>query len=317
MSLPLDINLLRQLLPEDFKLLEAVERHLPNFQFVPERYVIDSSGLRADKALFRLRKLAEWRFIWHVPREALGYVGYTLNYAGLDALAIREFTEKNQISAMGKPLGIGKEADVLDALNPKGRRVAIKFHRLGRTSFRQTRRGRGYDLDQEHYLWITQSKKAAEREFQALKILHKIGVDVPKPYHWNRHAIIMSFIDGVELYRTHPPNPAIVLRQILRNVRKAYQKAALIHGDLSHFNVVIKRNGTVLIIDWPQCVDTRHPNAQEILDRDLTNVLGYLKRTYRISFDKREALDYVVGFRRRPPAYLYEAPASTLRARTA
>jgi hypothetical protein len=43
--------------------------------------------------------------------------------------------EANILEAFGKSLGIGKEADVYDALTPRNERVAVKFHRLGRISF--------------------------------------------------------------------------------------------------------------------------------------------------------------------------------------
>ncbi len=304
MSVQLDINLFKQVLPEDYRLLEVIERQLSNFQFVPERYVLDSSGLRTDKALFRLNRLAEWKLIWRVPKEGLGYVGYTLNNAGLDALAIKDLIDNDQVRALGKPLGIGKEADVLDGLNARGRRIAIKFHRLGRSSFRQTRRTRGYSINQEHSMWITQSKKATKKEFAALQILTEAKVDVPRPFYENRHVIVMTFIDGVELYRTHPRNPALVLKQVILNVRKAYQRTGLIHGDLSQFNIVLRNNGKILIIDWPQHVDTTHPNAQEMLDRDVTNIQNYFKRTYKISFNHKETIDYIIGFRRRPPTYI-------------
>ena len=46
--------------------------------------------------------------------------------------------------AFGKSLGVGKESDVYDALAPSEKRVALKFHRLGRTSFKKTKIKRNY-----------------------------------------------------------------------------------------------------------------------------------------------------------------------------
>jgi len=94
-------------------------------------------------------------------------------------------------------LGVGKEADVYDALSHDGKRMAVKFHRLGRTSFRQTRRKRGYIHG--HSTWLFQSHLAAEKEFQAMKLVYKNGVSVPKPIRQNRHVIAMGMIEGGEL----------------------------------------------------------------------------------------------------------------------
>ena len=44
-------------------------------------------------------------------------------------------------------------------------------------------------------------------------------------------------------------------------MRLAY--AGLIHGDFNEFNLLIhKKTGEVTLIDFPQMVSTRHPNAE-------------------------------------------------------
>jgi RIO kinase 2 len=222
------------------------------------------------------------------------YVGYTLNYAGYDCLAINALVKTGALEAFGKPLGIGKEADVYDALDPKGERIAVKFHRLGRISFRQTARKRGYTTEKAD--WLYQSRLAAEREFQALKIVFPCGVAVPKPLSQNRHVIVMGMIEGAELAEWKEiPTPEKVLKEILSNVRKAYLKAGIIHADLSEYNIILKPDMHVLIIDWPQYVTREHPNAQQLLMRDLKNVLQFFerKRMLKVEFDK--ALMYVTG----------------------
>jgi RIO kinase 2 len=36
----------------------------------------------------------------------------------------------------------------------------------------------------------------------------------------------------------------------------------------------------VVVFDWPQAVPTDHENADELLERDVENVLGYFVRKY-------------------------------------
>jgi RIO kinase 2 len=76
-------------------------------------------------------------------------------------------------------MGVGKEADVYDALNSDCKRIAVKFHRLGRISFRQTRRKRGYT--REHSTWLFQSHLAAEREYQAMKLVYEKAFQFQNP----------------------------------------------------------------------------------------------------------------------------------------
>ena len=148
------------------------------------------------------------------------YTGHTLNYAGYDCLAINNLVKEGVISSFGQSLGVGKEADVYDALSPDGKRIAIKFHRLGRISFRQTRRKRGYA--REHSIWLFQSHIAAEKEFEAMKLVYANGVSVPEPISHNRHIIAMGMIEGAQLVKYKDiGKPEKVLREILRNVQKS------------------------------------------------------------------------------------------------
>jgi RIO kinase 2 len=223
------------------------------------------------------------------------YVGFTLNYAGYDCLAINALVRASIIEAFGKSLGVGKEADVFDALNPKGERIAVKFHRLGRISFRQTLRKRTYTTEPTAR-WLYQSRLAAEREFQALKLLFPKGVAVPEPLSQSRHVVAMGMIEGAELANwKRLARPGKILKEILRNLRKAYLKAGVIHADLSEYNVILKPNKRVLIIDWPQFVTKEHPNAEDLLKRDVQNILQYFRRKHMLGIELQECLNYVTG----------------------
>jgi RIO kinase 2 len=51
----------------------------------------------------------------------------------------------------------------------------------------------------------------------------------------------------------------------------------------------------VLIIDWPQFVRRDHPNAQELLTRDVQNVVDYFSRKFRFKVSSEKAVDFVLG----------------------
>jgi len=291
-SADLAVQVFRKLGNEDFRVLQVIESAMSKHEFVSKEQVAKFAKMSLSRDTdFRLDRLSKLGLIYRMRRA---YVGYTLNYSGYDCLAINALVKSGVLEAFGKSLGIGKEADVFDALNPAGERVAVKFQRLGRISFRQTQRKRGYT--KQHASWLFQSRHAAEREFQALRLLYPKHVAVPEPISQNRHIIVMGMIEGAELANySEIAKPMKVLEEVLRNIRKAYLKAAVIHGDLSEYNVILKPNMHVLLIDWPQYVTKQHPNAEQMLSRDVKNILQFFKRKHFLRIKLEDALKYVTG----------------------
>jgi RIO kinase 2 len=285
------VKVFRQLESEDFRILNIIESAMSKREFVPIEQIQKYAKLPMDRIDFTLGNLNKLGLIY---RTKGAYIGYTLNYAGYDCLAINTLVKAGVIDSFGQTLGVGKEADVYDALSSDGKRVAVKFHRLGRISFRQTRRKRGYV--REHSSWLFQSHVSAEKEFQAMQLVYKNGVSVPEPISQNRHVIAMGMIEGAELSKYKEiAKPEKILKEILRNVRKAYLKAHVIHADLSDYNIILKPDGHILIIDWPQYVTADHANAGELLERDIKNVLTFFNRKFNVKVAVEEACDYVTG----------------------
>ncbi len=290
-SADLAVGVFRQLESEDFRILNIIEASMSKCEFVPKEQIQKYAKVPMDRIEFILSKLNKLG-LTHQIKGA--YSGHTLNYVGYDCLAINALVKAGVIASFGQTIGVGKEAEVYNALTPEGKTIAIKFHRLGKISFRQTRRKRGYV--REHSTWLFQSHLAAEREFQALQLVYKNGVSVPEPISHNRHVIAMGIIEGGELSKWRKiTNPKRVLKEILRNVRKAYLKAHVIHGDLSDYNIILKPDMHILIIDWPQYVMTDHPNAEEMLTRDVQNVLVFFNRRFKVKVETSLACDYVTG----------------------
>jgi len=287
------VRVFRELENEDLRVLQAIETAMSQHEFVPKEQVARFTKFDlARDTDFRLSRVHKLGLIYQTRDP---YAGYTLNYAGYDCLAINALVKAGVLEAFGKSLGVGKEADVYDALNPKGERIAIKFQRLGRISFRQTRRKRTYTTASTAG-WLFQSRLAAEREFQALKLLFPYKIAVPEPLNQNRHVVAMGMIEGAELANwKRLPKPEQILKEILRNVRKAYLKAQVIHADLSEYNIILKPNKHILIIDWPQFVTKEHLNAKELLKRDVQNVLHYFERKHMLKVELEESLKYVTG----------------------
>ena len=287
-SADIAVKIFRTLEPEDFITLHAVEIQMKKSEFISEELIPRHAKLPHEEVAYRLNQLSKQGLLQH---QTTPYVGYRLTTAGYDCLAINALVKADVLQAFGKPLGIGKESDVYDALMPDNTRVAVKFHRLGRTSFRQTKRKRGYMAEQAYTpTWLYQSRLAAKSEFEALSLLYPKGVSVPKPIKQNRHVIVMSIIEGAELYYLEILNPRKVLDEILLNIKKAYKDVGIVHADLSPYNIIVQLDEHILIIDWPQYVMVKHPNAEQLLQRDVQNVLRFFQQKLRLETSLKDIL---------------------------
>jgi RIO kinase 2 len=280
-------ELLSQMDPRELRILQSIEMGMSQFEFVPFDRIVKFAGLKDSEVEFWIDDLDTKDLLW---RQIEDYKGYILNYNSYDLLALNALVKGNIIDALGMSLGVGKEADVFDALRPDGGRVAVKFHRLGRVSFRDTRRKREFLANRRHVSWLYQSRLAAEREYLALQKAFRAGVKVPEPISQNRHLVVMERIEGRQLGQViNLEDPQVFLDEILENVKKSY-KAGLIHSDLSEFNVLLNDEGKLYIIDWPQYVDKNSSNAEEYLRRDIANVLMFFKRRHKINLDLEDVL---------------------------
>ncbi|MEA2033927.1 MAG: RIO1 family regulatory kinase/ATPase [Euryarchaeota archaeon] len=278
----------RSLHKYDIRILLALERLMKKYRWVPQDILKQSTALSLSELEYRLGHLMGLDM---VKSSSVPYKGYQIVFAGYDALALHSLTKRGSVQALGSFLGIGKEALVYEALGMG--LLALKFHRVGQRSFQSVRKNRGYMPEYKHFPWIFASVYSAKQEYDALKILYENGVSVPIPVDINRNVVVMSLIQGVNLNQCTLGNPEETLDLILDNVAKAYH-LGFIHGDLSEFNVMVDED-CVWIIDWPQWIEPGHPNADNILMRDLRNIITYFERKYGIVYLPEDALSRVVG----------------------
>lgn len=129
----LDVSALRYLTKEHFRVLTSIEMGMKNHEIVPVDLIASIAKLRAGGIQKILSQLLRHRLIAH---DGDSYEGFRLTYNGYDFLALRVFLERNHVTGLGRQIGVGKESDIYIATQEDGQEVAIKFHRLGRTSFR-------------------------------------------------------------------------------------------------------------------------------------------------------------------------------------
>ena len=260
--------------PGDFYLLSGLEHGMRFSRWVAEGKLPEFSRLDGDEVEYRLDRCEDRGLI---ERKTIQYTGFRLTFEGYDALALRTFAERDTIEGVGAPLGVGKESDVYEARSYKP--LALKFHREGYTNFREVQKEREYTADKHHISWFYTARKAAEREYEALRAVYP-QVSVPRPVDHNRHALVMEKLEGVELSKAKldPAQAVGVLDLVLDEVATAYEQG-YVHADMSEYNVFVATEG-VTVFDWPQAVPVDHENADEFLERDCRNVVGYFGRKY-------------------------------------
>ncbi|MDK2891410.1 MAG: kinase 2 [Methanoculleus sp.] len=285
--MPVPAEYVRSLHAYELRILLALERLMRRYRWVPLEVLKSATKFSESELSYRLGRLMAMDMVRY---EKTPYEGYALVFNGYDSLALHTLTRRGTVQALGTLIGVGKESEVYEAMGLGV--VVLKFHRVGQRSFQSARVKRGYMPEAGHCPWIFASSNSAKMEYDALKTLHP-AVSVPLPIDQNRHVVAMSFVPGVNLSRAALEEPEPILDEILDNVREAY-RLGVIHGDLSEFNVMVDE-GQCWLIDWPQWVETAHPNAGEILSRDIENILQYFKRKYGLEYAFDEALAQVVG----------------------
>lgn len=287
------LRVFKDLNSKDFRILTGIETGMKHFEWVPLEELNKYTKLPVDKLEYRLKKLVRDKL---VVRNTQPYEGFQIYFEGYDALALNTFVKRKTITAIGDEIGVGKESVIFEAIRQPELGlgelipVIIKFHREGRTSFKQIKRVREHLGEREHFSWIYAARLAAQREYKIMTTLYP-KVSIPRPFDQNRHAIVMELAKGSLLSKTKLLDPEWYLEEILKQVAITYSMG-IIHADLSEYNIFASEDG-VQLIDWPQYITLEHPHADEILERDVSNILTHFYRKYGIKREINETLDEI------------------------
>jgi RIO kinase 2 len=281
-------KVVKNLEPEDYKLLKVLASSLKQHESLTRKEITTYSKMHENIVDFRINRLHNMKLI------GKNKGGFTLLMMGLDTVALKMLVDKDIIIAMGKPIGIGKESDVFEAITSSEQGRALKFFRIGRISFREVRRRRTFIGKEDIHQWLLVNIDAAKKEYNALNRLRHSGIRIPVLYYRAMHCVVMNRIDGLRLVNIHElEDPKITLQNILHDIGTAY-KYNMINSDLSEYNVLLDSKNNIWIIDWPQVVSRSHPNAADLIKRDVYNIVNFFNKRFDLRKDKDEALNEVV-----------------------
>lgn len=265
----------------DFAIIEAIEKLMATYNIIKIEdiaKITDLSTKFVNKKISYLDKID----ILSAHRIEDSYSSVELNYMGYDALAVNELVKKDVLSAIGNPIGIGKESNVFTGKLMNESPCALKFHKIGKTRFKATKRKRDFIASKKHLSKLYESTLNAKNEVKALKKLAGI-IPVPQLHGYNRHLIVMELINGAELQNVNDISEQsykILYDEIINHI-KTMVNFNIIHGDLSPFNILVREeNGSIklTIIDWPQHVELTHQNALDILVNDVNNIYTFFSK---------------------------------------
>jgi len=179
----------------------------------------------------------------------------------------------------------GKEAKVYWATNREGKDLAVKIYLTSSAEFKKGMFK--YIEGDPRFKNIKRDTRSlmalwAQKEFRNLREASEAKVPVPAPIAVKSNVVVMEFIGekGVSapsLKEQCPENPERVYKLLVTYLKRLYQKAKIVHGDLSEYNIMMWK-GKPLIFDLSQAVSVEHPMADFMLNRDLTNLNRFFSR---------------------------------------
>ena len=267
------------------------------------------AGLERSSASYGTADIGRLSRASRLPRERVGFAvsdlqrrglvtrrgaGFALTREGVEAMALKDYVRKDLIFALGAIIAKGKESDVYEVLTEEGVALALKFYKIGRTSFTRVRRRRAAESS-DIRSWMTTNYAAASREYRALRKLDGLSGVFPRAISYSRSTVLLEQVSGVRLsQRPYLESPRMVEGHVFEAIRKAFGEAKLVNADLSEYNI-LTNGSAVWIIDWPQAVEASHPNSEELLRHDVVAVTTFFGRAYGVAIDADRALVYVRG----------------------
>lgn len=280
------LNIFKSLEEKDIEILISIEKLMSRYLNVKLEDIVKLTGYTYS---FIEKKIQNYDKVDLLETKRVKEVtlGVKLNFMSYDALALHELVKKNVLLAVGKSIGVGKESHVFEGMLANNEPCVLKFHKLGKTRFKATKRKRDFLANKKHISRLYESTLNAKREFKALKELAGI-IPVPEVYGYNRHVIVMQRINGVELYKVKnlsEDDYNDIYNRLVEYII-IMLNSNFIHADFSIYNILIEDDSgskKIYIIDLPQFVTFEHPNALEKLLVDIDNIYNYFNKKIKLN----------------------------------
>lgn len=202
----------------------------------------------------------------------------------LTLMALYKLMKTGIIDTLDFPVARGKEAHVFHGTSLDGQTVAVKIFHTSNAVFKnliQYIEGdpRFTGLRRKHRdlveVWV-------RKEFRNLNRLSRWGLNVPKALGVHKNVLVMEYIGTPEgpspkLREVSVDEAHAVVEDLLHFLAVSWQRARLVHGDFSPYNI-LWHDGRACVIDVGQGVVDSHPKAEEFLVRDVTRLVEWANK---------------------------------------
>ena len=173
----------------------------------------------------------------------------------------------------------GKESVVFWAIGPNESNIALKIYLVTTSNFKKRSQ---YLIGAPRFSHVKKGTKNivylwAKKEFKNISQCYECGIPVVKPIHVSKNILVMEFVGD----RGKPTKTLLESEvdendyfQCIQIITDLFNKAKLIHGDFSEFNIFKTDNG-LKIFDLGSAVDLNHPKMIEFLKRDINNISNF------------------------------------------
>jgi len=213
-------------------------------------------------------------------------------------LALYRLVHKKYISDIGGSISTGKEANVFYG-EKDGAAIAIKIYRIRSANFKGMSE---YIVGDPRFASIRKSRKElvfawTKKEYANISRAREAGIPVPAPIAFDRNILLMEFLGEEErpypqLRNAELDDPQECYARILGYIDTLFNKAGLIHADLSEFNILYHEQP--YIIDMGQAVTPDHPRALAFLVRDIKNINRFFAKHCAVR-EEKEIFQEIVG----------------------
>jgi RIO kinase 1 len=191
------------------------------------------------------------------------------------------------IDALGGSICTGKEANIFRAIAGE-KELALKIYRISTSNFRAMQ---DYLHGDPRFGSVKGTKRSivsawAKKEFRNLTRAGEAGVRVPHPIAMRGNILVMELIGGKDYAAPQLRDVGLeaedakrVFDKLVDYISLLYNRAGLVHADLSEFNILLEKEEPI-IIDMGQSVTLDHPMAKKFLERDVSNIVHHFRKKY-------------------------------------
>jgi RIO kinase 1 len=199
-------------------------------------------------------------------------------------MTINELRRDGIIQYIETSLAAGKESKVYLAVAPDSSLRIVKIYLIVSAEFKKRMQ---YIAGDPRFSDLKPGSRSfimtwARKEFKNMQTAHAVGVRVPLPIAVKKNVLVMEFVGDSE----GNPMPALInteeitlndYQQVIEQMTMLYQKAKLVHADLSEYNI-FKTDLGIMLFDFGSAIDIQHPNSKQFLLRDVMNINRFFEK---------------------------------------